>query len=72
MNKAMINSYLRNVIGAFLGALVTVTTLKNYGSPIDFKGEDWQAVAHVLWAGALPTLVRFFNVKDTAFGKTAK
>jgi hypothetical protein len=72
INKAMINSYVRNVTGAFLGAVVTVTTLKDYGSPIDFKGEDWQAVAHVLWAGAVPTLMRFLNAKDSAFGRTAK
>ena len=72
MNKAMINSYARNVIGALLGAVVTVITLKDYASPLDMKAADWQAVAHVLWAGAVPTLMRFFNVKDTAFGKTAK
>jgi hypothetical protein len=72
LNKAMINSYARNVIGALLGAVITVVTLKDYASPLDLKGEDWQAVAHVLWAGAVPTLMRFFNTKDSAFGRTAK
>lgn len=72
MNKAMINSYARNVIGAFLGAVMTVVTLKHYSSPLDFKAADWQAVAHVLWAGAVPTIMRYFNVKDSAFGKSAK
>lgn len=72
INKAMINSYTRNVIGAFLGAVITVVTLKDYASPLDLKSEDWQAITHVLWAGAVPTLIRFFNVKDSAFGKKAK
>lgn len=69
MNKAMLNSYTRNVIGALLGAVVTVITLKDYASPLELKGEDWQAVAHVLWAGAVPTLLRYFNVNDSEFGK---
>ena len=43
LNKAMINSYARNVIGALLGAVITVVTLKDYASPLDLKGEDWQA-----------------------------
>ena len=72
LNKAMINSYARNVIGALLGAVITVVTLKDYASPLDLKSEDWQAVAHVLWAGAVPTLMRFLNTKDSAFGRTAK
>ena len=72
LNKAMINSYARNVIGALLGAVITVVTLKDYASPLDLKGEDWQAGAHVLWAGAVPTLMRFINTKDSAFGRTAK
>jgi hypothetical protein len=72
LNTAMINSYLRNVIGALLGAVITVVTLKDYASPLELKSEDWQAVAHVLWAGAVPTLMRFFNAKDSAFGRTAK
>ena len=72
LNKAMINSYARNVIGALLGAVITVVTLKDYASPLDLKGEDWQAIAHVLWAGAVPTLMRFINTKDSAFGRTAK
>jgi hypothetical protein len=71
INKAMLSSYVRNVIGALLGAVITVVTLKDYATPLDLKDEDWQAVAHVLWAGAVPTLMRFFNAKDSAFGKKA-
>ena len=68
MNKALLNSYARNLTGAFIGAVVTVIAAKEYGSPLDLKASDWQAVAHVLWAGALPTLLRYFNVNDSAFG----
>ena len=72
MNKAILNSYVRNVVGAFIGAVVTVIAAKEYGSPLDLKASDWQAVAHVLWAGALPTLMRYFNVHDSSFGLTNK
>lgn len=70
MNKALINSYARNLVGAFIGAVVTVIAAKHYASPFDLKASDWQAVAHVLWAGALPTLLRYFNVNDSSFGLT--
>ena len=72
MNKAMINSYVRNAIGALIGAVVTVMAVKNYGSPLDLTGADWKAVANALWAGALPTLARYLNLQDSAFGRTAK
>jgi hypothetical protein len=72
MNNAMLNSYIRNAIGAVIGAVVTVMAVKNYGSPIDLTAADWKAVANALWAGALPTLARYLNVKDSAFGRTAK
>ena len=72
MNKEMLNSYIRNAIGALIGAVVTVMAVKSYGSPLDLNGADWKAVANALWAGALPTLARFLNVKDSAFGRTAK
>jgi hypothetical protein len=72
MNNAMLNSYIRNAIGAVIGAVVTVMAVQNYGSPIDLTAADWKAVANALWAGALPTLARYLNVKDSAFGRTAK
>jgi len=72
MNKAMLNSYVRNAIGALIGAVVTVMAVKSYGSPLDLSGADWKAVANSLWAGALPTLARYLNKNDSAFGRTAK
>lgn len=72
MNKAILSSYARNLVGSLFGAVVAVIAAKGYSSPFDLKVSDWQAVAHVLWAGALPTLMRYFNVKDSAFGRTAK
>ncbi len=70
MNKVLINSYMRNLVGSLFGAVVAVISAKGYSSPFDLKTSDWQAVAHVLWAGALPTLLRYFNVNDSAFGLT--
>jgi hypothetical protein len=70
MNKVLLNSYARNLVGALFGAVVAVISAKGYSSPFDLKASDWQAVAHVLWAGALPTLLRYFNVNDSAFGLT--
>ena len=70
MNKAMVESYARNVIGALLGAIMAIMTAKNYSSPIQLTQSDWYAVAHVLWAGALPTLARYLNKNDKAFGNT--
>jgi hypothetical protein len=70
MNKALLNSYARNLVGSLFGAVVAVIAAKGYSSPFDLKASDWQAVAHVLWAGALPTLLRYFNINDSAFGLT--
>ena len=70
MNKAMIESYVRNALGALIGAVVTLMAAKHYGSPLDLNSADWKAVANALWAGALPTLARYLNKNDKAFGNT--
>lgn len=71
MNKAMIDSYLRNLLGVVL-ALVT-TTMANSGvaSPLDFGLGEWLTVANGLWAAAVPTLLRYANKQDPAFGLIA-
>jgi hypothetical protein len=71
MNKALIDSYLRNLLGVVL-ALVT-TTMANTGSasPLDFGLGEWLTVANGLWAAAVPTLLRYANKKDAAFGLIA-
>lgn len=69
--KAALESYLRNLLGVVL-ALVT-TTMANTGvaSPLDFGTGEWLTVANGLWAAAVPTLLRWVNKKDPAFGLVA-
>ena len=69
--KAALDSYLRNLLGVAL-ALVT-TTMANSGvaSPLDFGASEWLTVANGLWAAAVPTLIRYLNKKDPAFGLVA-
>lgn len=69
--KAALDSYLRNLLGVAL-ALVT-TTMANAGvaSPLDFGAAEWLTVANGLWAAAVPTLIRYVNKKDPAFGLVA-
>jgi hypothetical protein len=70
--KLALESYLRNLLGVTL-ALVA-TTMANYGhaSPIDFGAYEWLIVANGLWAAAIPTLIRWLNTKDPAFGRVAE
>ena len=70
--KTMLDSYLRNLLGVAL-ALVT-TTMANAGvsSPLDFGTAEWLTVANGLWAAAVPTLLRYVNKKDPAFGLIAE
>jgi len=70
--KAMLDSYLRNLLGVAL-ALIT-TTMANAGvsSPLDFGTGEWLTVANGIWAAAIPTLLRYINKKDPAFGLVAE
>lgn len=70
--KAMVDSYLRNLLGVGL-ALVT-TTMANSGvaSPLDFGTGEWLTVANGLWAAAVPTILRYVNKQDPAFGLIAQ
>jgi len=72
INKAMLDSYLRNLVGVAL-ALVT-TTMANAGvaSPLDFGLVEWLTVLNGVWAAAVPTLIRWLNSKDPAFGRVAE
>jgi type IV secretory pathway TrbD component len=72
MNKALIESYLSNLLGVVL-ALVT-TTMINAGvaSPFDFGLGEWLGIANGLWAAGIPTVIRYLNKKDPAFGKVAE
>jgi type IV secretory pathway TrbD component len=72
MNKAMIESYLRNLLGSVLGAITIVMGSTGIASPLEFGGAEWLLVANALWASAVPTLLRWVNKKDPAFGLVAK
>lgn len=72
MNKAVIESYLRNLLGSFLGAVTIVGASSGIASPIDFGLGEWLLVANALWASAVPTLLRWVNKKDPAFGLVAQ
>jgi hypothetical protein len=70
--KAMLDSYLRNLLGVAL-ALIT-TTMANAGvsSPLDFGTAEWLTVANGIWAAAIPTVLRYINKQDAAFGAVAE
>jgi hypothetical protein len=67
--KAMLDSYLRNLAGQLIGAIVIVG---NGASPTTFTGSQWADVANVLWASLIPVVVRYVNKKDPAFGLVAE
>lgn len=71
MNKAMVESYLRNLLGALLGAITIVMGSTGIASPLEFGAAEWLLVANALWASAVPTLLRWVNKKDPAFGLIA-
>lgn len=71
MNKAMIESYLRNLLGSVLGAVTIVMGSTGIASPLEFGAGEWLLVANALWASAVPTLLRWVNKKDPAFGLIA-
>ena len=71
MNKAAIESYLRNLIGQVIGAVMIVGQTKGVASPLEFGLGEWLLVANALWSSAIPTLLRWANKKDPAFGRVA-
>ncbi len=71
MNKAAIESYLRNLAGQVIGAVMIVSQTSGVGSPLDFSGSEWLLVANALWASIIPTALRWLNKKDPAFGRIA-
>lgn len=72
MNKLALESYLRNLVGQLFGAIIIVSQLSGLSSPIEFGGAEWLLVANALWASAIPTVIRFLNEKDPAFGRVAE
>ena len=72
MNKAMIESYVRNLIGQVFGAIVIVSQTSGVASPVDFGSSEWLLVTNALWASLVPVALRFINKKDPAFGLVAE
>ena len=68
----MIDSYLRNLLGVVLALVTTTMANKGLASPLDFGVGEWLTVANGLWAAAVPTLLRWVNAKDPAFGRVAE
>jgi hypothetical protein len=71
MNKAMIESYVRNLAGQVIGAVMIVMQTSGAATPLDFGSGEWLLVANALWASLVPVILRYINKKDPAFGRVA-
>jgi type IV secretory pathway TrbD component len=70
--KTMLDSYLRNLLGVVLALVTTTMASAGVSSPLDFGTAEWLTVANGLWAAAVPTLLRYINKQDPAFGLVAE
>ena len=70
--KSMLDSYLRNLLGVVLALVTTTMASAGVASPLDFVLSDWLLVANGVWAAAVPTVIRYLNSKDPAFGRIAE
>ena len=66
--KAMIDSYVRNLVGQVFAAIVLVG---QGASPLDFTSSQWADVSNILWTTLIPVALRYVNKKDPAFGLVA-
>jgi len=72
MNKAAIESYVRNLVGQVIGAVMIVMQTEGVASPLEFGSGEWMLVANALWASLIPVALRWANKKDPAFGRVAE
>jgi hypothetical protein len=70
--KTMLDSYLRNLLGVVLALVTTTMASAGLSSPLDFGTSEWLTVANGLWAALVPTLLRYINKQDPAFGLVAE
>jgi len=68
----MIESYVRNLAGQVMGAVMIVMQTSGISSPLNFGQGEWLLVANALWASLIPVVLRFVNKKDAAFGRIAE
>jgi type IV secretory pathway TrbD component len=66
-----IESYVRNLLGQVVAAVMIVTQTSGIASPLAFGASEWLLVANALWASLIPTALRWANKKDPAFGRVA-
>lgn len=71
MNRAMIDSYLRNLLGVTLALVTTAMATAGVVSPLELGTAEWLGVLNGVWAAAVPTVIRYLNKKDPAFGNIA-
>ena len=72
MNKALIDSYLRNLFGQVVGAILIVSQASGITNPVEFTNNEWLLVANALWASLIPVILRWVNKTDPAFGVVAE
>jgi hypothetical protein len=72
VNKAALESYLRNLAGQVIAAVMVVMQAKGLASPLEFGQGEWLLVANALWGSVIPTALRWVNKKDPAFGRIAE
>ncbi len=72
INKAALESYVRNLLGQVIGAVMIVSQTSGIGSPLNFGSGEWLLVANALWASLIPTALRWINKKDPVFGRIAE
>lgn len=72
MNKAALESYLRNLLGQVIAAVMIVMQTSNLATPLEFGQSEWLLVANALWGSVIPTALRWANKKDPAFGRVAE
>jgi hypothetical protein len=71
INSAMIQSYVRNLVGQVIGA-ATIVAATTHVSIQNFGGHEYLLVANSLWASLVPVALRYVNKKDPAFGFLAE
>jgi hypothetical protein len=71
MNKAMIESYLRNLLGQVVGSAVVVSQATGV-SLAEFGQSEYLLVANALWASLVPVVIRYAKKSDPAFGLVAE
>jgi hypothetical protein len=71
INQAMIESYVRNLIGQVIGA-ATIVSATTHVSIANFGSHEFILVANAIWASLVPVVLRYVNKKDPAFGLVAQ